>query len=111
MNTEIGVSPDQGGEDGEALFVHRVELDDGVLRIHMKLAPLLEQSEPFEVLALPWDVPITMRRTRRNRQIVLHAGTSGSQRDPDLIALVADARRWMADPIEGRAASVAEIIK
>lgn len=44
-----------------------------------------------------------------NRSIVLRAETGAPCRDADLIALVADARRWMADLLEGRATSVAEI--
>ncbi|MEQ9038045.1 MAG: hypothetical protein RIE24_06800 [Silicimonas sp.] len=75
----------------------------------MNLAPLLNQPEVKEVLAPSIEVPITFRRSGRNRPIVLRAETGAPQRDPDLIALVADARRWMDDLIEGRAASVAEI--
>ena len=35
--------------------------------------------------------------------------TGAPQRDPELIALVADARRWMDDLLEGRATLLAEI--
>lgn len=75
----------------------------------MNLAALLNQPEVTEVLVPPVEVPITLRRSGRNRPIILRADTGATQRDPDLIALVADARRWMDDLIEGRAASVAEI--
>ncbi len=75
----------------------------------MNLAPLLDQSGATEALASPVKIPITLRRPGRNRPIILSADTGARQRDPDLIALVADARRWMDSLIEGRAASVAEI--
>jgi DNA invertase Pin-like site-specific DNA recombinase len=95
--------------DGPARFLHRTDLQDGALRIQMNLAPLLDQSEVSKALAPPVEVPITLRRSGRNRPIVLRADTGAPRRDPDLIALVADARRWMDDLIEGRAASVAAI--
>ncbi|MXQ06608.1 hypothetical protein GQ651_01985 [Alphaproteobacteria bacterium GH1-50] len=75
----------------------------------MNLAPLLDQSEAPEVLAPPFEVPITFRRNGRNRPIVLRADKGAPQREPDLIALVADARRWMGDLIKGKVATVAEI--
>jgi hypothetical protein len=97
--------------DGTGRFLHRIDLRDGALRIQMNLAPLLDQPGMTEVLVPPVEVPITLRRSGRNRPIVLRADIGAPQRDPDLIALVVDARRWMDDLIEGKAASVAEITK
>ena len=98
-------------EDGTSManYVHRIDHAGSALRIQMNLAPLLDRPEPPEVLALPFEVPITFRRNGRNRPIVLRANTGAPRRDPDLIALVADARRWMGDLIEGKVATVAEI--
>ncbi len=56
-------------------------------------------------------LPIALERSGRNRPIVLRADTGAPNRDPELIALVADARRWMEDLIEGKVATVAEITK
>ncbi len=77
----------------------------------MNLEPLLDKPEIPEVLMPPFELPIALRRSGRNRPIVLRADTGAPQRDPDLIALVADARRWMDDLIEGKVATVAEITK
>ena len=98
-------------EDGTstAIYAYRIDHAGSALRIQMNLAPLLDRPEPPEVLAPPFEVPITFRRNGRNRPIVLRAATGAPQRDPDLIALVSDARRWMDDLIEGKAATVAEI--
>jgi site-specific DNA recombinase len=90
-------------------YLHRVELRGGVVRLQFNLAPLLDDSGASEVLTPPIEVPITLQRNGRNRPIVLRADTGTPRRDPDLIALVADARRWMQDLIEGRVGSVAEL--
>ena len=72
------------------------------MSLRVNLAPLLDDPATSEVLVPPIEVPITLQRNGRNRPVVLRADTSGPQRDPDLIALVADARRRMQDLIEGR---------
>ena len=94
---------------GTASYLHRIDLIGSALRIQMNLAPLLDRPETPEVLASPIEVPIKLRRNGRNRPIVLRADTGALHRDPELIALVADARRWMEDLIEGNVATVAEI--
>ncbi len=96
---------------GTACYLHRIDLFGSALRIQMNLAPLLNQPETLEVLAPPFELPIALRRSGRNRPIVLRADTGAPQRDPDLIALVSDARRWMDDLIKGKVATVAEITK
>ncbi|MGC1428017.1 MAG: hypothetical protein WA822_05465 [Albidovulum sp.] len=95
--------------NGEALtaLLHRVDLREGLMSLRINLAPHLDHPAASEVLAPPIEVPITLQRNGRNRPIVLRADASVPQRDPDLIALVADARRWMQDLVEGRVGSVA----
>ncbi len=89
--------------------VHRADLRDGLIGLRINLAPLLNNPAVSEALAPPIEVPITLQRNGRNRPIVLRADTGVPQRDPDLIALVADSRRWMQDLVEGRVGSVAEL--
>ncbi len=90
-------------------YLHRIDFESAKLCVQMNLASLLGQAEVTEMLAPPFEVPIALRRSGRNRPFVLRPEMGGPQRDPDLIALIADARRWMEDLINGRAASVAEI--
>ncbi len=90
-------------------YLHRVELREGLMSLRVNLAPLINDPAASEVLAPPIEMPITLQRNGRNRPIMLRADTDVAHRDPDLIALVADARRWMQDLIEGRAGSVAEL--
>lgn len=88
-----------------------MDLTDAALRLQLNLAYLLEQPEASDALAPPVEVPITLQWSGRNRPIVLRANNGAPHRDPDLIALVADARRWMRELIEMRVNFVAEITK
>ncbi|MDU8912867.1 recombinase family protein [Aestuariicoccus sp. MJ-SS9] len=97
------------GETSIEAFAQRIDVSEGKLQITLDLAPLLEDEPERAILAPPVTIPMSLRRQGRNRSIVLHAETGAPRRDADLIALVADARRWMADLLEGRASSVAEI--
>ncbi|MCB2135326.1 MAG: hypothetical protein KDE08_05170 [Rhodobacteraceae bacterium] len=90
-------------------YLHRAELRDGLISLRFDLAPLLDDPAASELLAPRIEVPITVRRNGRNRPIVPRADNDVPRRDPDLIALVADARRWMQDLVDGRASSVAEL--
>jgi hypothetical protein len=89
--------------------VHKIVLGHSAVTITCDLAPLLDAAKQGPVLAPPFAVPMSLHRNGRNRPIVLHTETSAPRRDADLIALVADARRWMEDLIQGRSKSVAEI--
>ena len=61
--------------------------------------------------ALPLTVPLQVSQAGRARPIVLHGDGPAPRRDPDLIALVADARRWAAELQAGEAKTVAEITR
>jgi len=88
-------------------FVHRIDLDEVALTITLDLAPLLARAASGPVLAPA--VPMSLRRNGRNRPIFLEANSSVPRWDAELIALVADARRWIDDLMQGRAKTVAEI--
>ncbi len=97
------------GMENLSAHLHRVDLREGHISLRVNLVPLLDDPAASEVLAPPVEVPITLQRNGRNRPIVLRADKDAPQRDPDLIALVADARRWMQDLVEGRVGSIAEL--
>ena len=97
------------GMESLTAYLHRAELREGLISLRVNIAPLINDPAASEVLVSPIEVPITLQRNGRNRLIVLRADTGGRQRDPDLIALVADARRWMQDLVDGRLGSVAEL--
>ncbi len=97
------------GMESLSAYLHRVELREGLVSLRVNLASLVNDTAASEVLVPTIEVPITLQRNGRNRPIMLRADTGMPQRDPELIALVADARRWMQDLVEGRAGSVAEL--
>jgi DNA invertase Pin-like site-specific DNA recombinase len=90
-------------------LLHRMALSDGALTITIDLAPLLERTGTDPVLAPAVLVPMLLRRNGRNRPIVLESNIGTPRRDAELIALVADARRWMDELIQRRVKTVAEI--
>jgi hypothetical protein len=92
----------------EAL-IHRISLGEGALTITLDLAQLLDRAASGPVLAPTVRVPMSLRRNGRNRPIVLETNSGAPRRDAELIALVADARRWMDDLVQGGAETVAEI--
>ncbi len=89
--------------------LHGLDLGDGSLTIKIDLAPLLDRVGPDPVLAPALLVRLSLRRNGRNRPIVLEPSSGFPRRDAEMIALVADARRWMDDLVEGRTRTVAEI--
>ena len=90
-------------------LAHRLDLDGDNLSITLDLAPVIQSEGDHPILSPSFAVPVALHRQGRNRPIVLRVETGAPRRDADLIALVADARRWMGDLLENRAASVAEI--
>ena len=90
-------------------LVHRIDMGEGYIKLSLDLAPLLDEESPEPMPAPPIQIPMRLHQPSRNRSIVLHADTGAPRRDADLIAMVADARRWMDDITEGRSSSVAEI--
>jgi hypothetical protein len=68
-----------------------------------------EESEARPALMLT--APLQMSQAGRARPIVLRGDGPAPRRDPDLIALVADARRWAAELRTGEAKTVVEITR
>ena len=55
------------------------------------------------------DLPFKLDQNGRAKPIVVRTANKEAHRDPELIALIADARRWRDDLLDGRAASIEEI--
>jgi hypothetical protein len=90
-------------------LAHRIDLGDGAMRITCDLCSLRDTATSGATLAPTIAVPLSLHRQGRNRPIVLHTDAGALRRDAHLIAIVADARRWLDELLEGRARSVAEI--
>lgn len=89
--------------------LRRVDLMAGVLKIQIELGALLDQGS--EQLSLPacLDLPFRLDQNGRAKPIVVRTANKEAHRDPEMIALIADARRWRDDLFDGRAASIEEI--
>ena len=87
----------------------RVDLMGGVLKIQIDLGAFLDQvGEQLSLLAC-LDLPFTLNQTGRAKPIVVRTANKDAHRNPELIALIADARRWRDDLFDGRAASIEAI--
>jgi hypothetical protein len=69
---------------------------------------LLGQGESQSAVMASFDVPFNKRQNVSSRPIVI-VHEDAPQPDPDLIALVADVRRWVCELLEGKARSIQQI--
>jgi hypothetical protein len=109
---EIATSLRTGEEEQRAStlrdLIRRIDLGSASLRITLELAPLVDGADASKNARATFDAPCGIRQYGRARSIVIRSGDA-PRRDPDLIAVVADARRWMAELLEGDATTAAEI--
>ncbi len=87
----------------------RVNLMAGVLEIQVDLGALLDHGSEQPSLPACLNLPFTLDQNGRAKPIVVRTANKEAHRDPELIALIADARRWRDDLLDGRAASIEEI--
>ncbi len=87
----------------------RVDLAAGVLNVQIDLGALLDELGEQRSLPARLDLPFTLNQNGRAKPIVVRTANKKAHRDPELIALIADARRWRHDLLVGRAASIEEI--
>lgn len=90
-------------------LVRRVDVLADQLRITLDLDGTQEGSSTSSEQPLVFDTPFRMNQNGRARPIVVRTGLGEAKPDADLIALVADARRWMTELTDGSAPSIAEI--
>ena len=98
------------GEVRQARFEQfNLDLMAGVLKIQINLGALLDQVVGQLSLPACLDLPFTLNQNGRAKTIVVRTANKDAHRDPELIALIADARRWRDDLLDGRAASIEAI--
>jgi len=74
----------------------------------LNLAAVAEPDAVHTPIPTAFDIPFERRQTGRAKPIVIAAKDAPHQ-DGDLIALVADARRWTGELLEGKASSIQQI--
>ncbi len=102
-----------GGGDAALLqtfpnLIDRIDAQKGHLRISLNLSAMIKTDSDSDPIIATFDVPFQKRQNGRAKPIVIAAKEAPKQ-DLDLIALVADARRWARELLEGKAVSVQQI--
>jgi hypothetical protein len=87
--------------------LHRIDLRCARLSIALDLAKPSTASDGQDIL-VTFEIDVAMHRKARAHPIVLKSD-GAPRRDPDLVALVADARNWRNELVSGSAETVAEI--
>ena len=86
----------------------RIDAQKDQLHIAVNLAGLLEPGFSCGPIPAAFEIPFQKRQNGRAKPIVI-AAKDAAHPDPDLIALVADARRWARELLEGRYASIQKL--
>ena len=81
---------------------------DTPLRASMNLVALLEPDATRNPILANFEMPLQRRQNGRAKLIVI-AAKDAAQRDPDLIALFADARRWAGELLDGETSPIQQI--
>jgi len=89
-------------------IIDRIDAQRDRLAVLVNLAVLAEPDVAQIPIPAAFDIRFQRRQTGRAKPIVI-AAKDAPQQDPDLITLVADARRWAGELIKGKASSVLEI--
>ncbi len=89
-------------------IIDRINAKGDRLAVSMNLEVFAEPDTAHSAIPATFDIPFERRQTGRAKPIVI-AAKDAPQQDPDLIALVADARRWAGELLDGRASSIQRI--
>lgn len=90
--------------------VTRIDAQRDMLQISVNLAALLEPETSGDPIPASFEIPFQTRQNGRAKPIVI-AARDAAHPDSGLIALVADARRWARELLEGKASSIQQITK
>ena len=89
-------------------IVTRIDAQRDLLYITVNLAALLEPEIPCDPIPATFEIPFQKRQNGRAKPIII-APEGVAQTDPDLISLVADARRWARELLEGKYSSIQKL--
>lgn len=105
---------DVHGDDGTVATQNVIELVDRIdvqkdrLQISVNLQALLEGDVSTDPTSASFEIPFEMRQNGRAKPIII-AAEDVQQPDADLIDLIADARRWAIELLDGKATSIQQI--
>lgn len=85
--------------------VTRIDTQKDRVVVSVNLAASLAQDVAYDPIPAQLDIQFQKRQNGRAKPIVIST-KDASHRDHDLIALVADARRWAGELLEGKSLSI-----
>jgi hypothetical protein len=89
-------------------IIDRIDAHKKRLVVSLNFAALAEPDATHTPISATFEIPFQKRQNGCAKPIVI-AAEHAPQQDPDLIALIADARRWASELLEGRASSIQQI--
>ena len=89
-------------------IIDRIDTHKDRLVVSLNLAAITEPEAAHTPIPATFAIPFQKRQNGCAKPIII-AADNAPQQDPDLIALVADARRWASELLEGRASSIRHI--
>jgi len=89
-------------------IIDRIATHKDRLVVSLNLAAITEPEAAHTPIPATFEIPFQKRQNGCAKPIII-AADNAPQQDPDLIALVADARRWASELLEGRASSIQQI--
>lgn len=89
-------------------LIDRIDAHKDRLVVSLNLAAITEPEAAHTPIPATFEIPFQKRQNGCAKPIII-AADNAPQQDPDLIALVADARRWASELLEGRASSIQHI--
>lgn len=109
LTVRLGKAADNAAGPLLASVLKRVDLVPGLLKAKLNLRGLVNRPSDRDDVVTGLDIPFTLHQNGKARPIIVRTAIGEPQRDPELVALIADARRWRDDLLAGRAASIEEL--
>ncbi|WP_137702213.1 recombinase family protein [Marimonas lutisalis] len=106
--TEIAAHEDDTNGLNLAGLINQIDVQEDRLCIQLNLHMLLDPNATCAPIAANIEAPYQKSQNGRARPIVI-APEGAIRRDPDLITLVADARRWAGEVLEGKTSTIRQI--
>ena len=89
-------------------IIDRIDTHKDRLVVSLNLAAITEPEAAHTPIPATFEIPFQRRQNGCAKPIII-AADNAPQQDRDLITLVADARRWASELLEGRASSIQHI--
>jgi hypothetical protein len=90
------------------VIIDRIDAQKDLLVVTINLAALAEPDVAHTPIPATFEIPFQKRQNGCAKPIII-AADNAPQQDHELIALVANARRWATELLEGRASSIHHI--